>query len=214
MVLFITIILPVGTTSSLPATYLELIAAGRKPVLYRVTIAFDVTAWLTLGGFLIALAALFVRRAPIRGTFIGALGVSALVGFFGACVRLAGTTDLADRYLEATTSQRTSLLESYVDLQRLVNISFSAGGLATSIALVLAASVAWRRSDFARWTTGLIALDGVLGISKGAIELATGADLGPLGLLGGISLIISLFGITTKFSRRAKATTSLHSRPQ
>ena len=35
MVLFITLILPVGTTSSLPATYLELIAAGRKPVLYR-----------------------------------------------------------------------------------------------------------------------------------------------------------------------------------
>ncbi|WP_329476229.1 hypothetical protein OG555_31815 [Kribbella sp. NBC_01484] len=54
MVLFITLILPFGTTSSLPATYLELIAAGRKPVLYRVTIAFDVTAWLTLGGFLIA----------------------------------------------------------------------------------------------------------------------------------------------------------------
>jgi hypothetical protein len=94
-----------------------------------------------MGGVLIAIAAVFFSRAPIRSTFIAALGIGTLVGFLGACLRLAGTTDLAARYLAATPADRASQLQSYLDLQQQINISFSAGGLLIGLALVLAASM-------------------------------------------------------------------------
>lgn len=148
MLLFITLVLPAGRASPLPAPYLELIAAGREPVLYRLTIALDVMTWLMLGGFLITVAALFRHRAVIRGTFIAALGTGTLVGFFGACLRLTGTTELGARYLTATANEQAALLTSYLDQQRLVNTSFSAGGLVAGVALGLAASIAWRTTEF------------------------------------------------------------------
>jgi hypothetical protein len=205
IVLFISLILPAGRDGSLPQDYLELTAATRELALYRLTIAFDVASWLGLGGFLIAIAGLFFARAPIRSTFIAALGIGALVGFFGACLRLAGIPDLAARYLAATTAQQAPQLHSYLDLQHQINVSFSAGGLLTSLALLLAASIAWRASSFPRWVTVLLALAGILGTAKGGIELTTGADLGPLGLLCAALLIISFLRIAGTLWRPASA---------
>jgi hypothetical protein len=171
--------------------------------LYRLTIAFDVAAWLGMGGVFIAIAAVFFGRAPIRSTFIAALAIGTLIGFFGACLRLAGTTDLAARYLAATAADRAAQLRSYLDLQQQINISFSAGGLLIGLALVLAASIAWRVSGFPRWMTVLVTLAGIMGIVKGGTELATGADLGPLGLLSASLLIISFSRLAGTFRRQA-----------
>jgi Domain of unknown function (DUF4386) len=191
------LILSAGDGGSLPQDYLELAAASRYPALYRLTIAFDVAAWLGMGGVLIAIAAVFLGRAPIRSTFIATLGIGTLVGFFGACLRLAGTTDLAARYLAATPAHRAAQLQSYLDLQQQINVSFSAGGLLIGLALVLAASIAWQASGFPRWVTVLLALAGVVGIVKAGTELATGADLGPLGLLSAALLIISFLRLVS-----------------
>jgi hypothetical protein len=41
------LVLPASQNSPLPERYFELVAASREPVLYRLTIALDVAAWLT-----------------------------------------------------------------------------------------------------------------------------------------------------------------------
>jgi hypothetical protein len=202
---FLTLVIPASQNSPLPETYFELVAATRSPIFYRLTIGVDVITNLALGGLLITLAALFAYRAPIRSTFIAAGGVGMLSGFIGACFRLAGTNQLAASYLTAAPNQQAAILQSYLDLLRLVNILFSAGGLMAGIAMLLAASVAWSMAQFPRWSNVLLALSAVMQISKAVIELATGADLGLLGLLGSILLIGALFGIARTFWRRVPA---------
>jgi len=122
-------------------------------------------------------------------------------GFIGACLRLAGTSALAASYLAATPGEQAAILQSYVELLRLINILFSAGGLMAGIGSLLAISVAWSMAEFPRWSVMLLGIVGLVEVSKAVIELATGADLGILGLLGSIMLIASLFGIARKFWR-------------
>jgi hypothetical protein len=202
---FLTLVVPASQNSPLPEDYFELVAATHSPIFYRLTIAFDIAAWLALGGLLITLAALYARRALIRSTFIAVLGVGMVSGFIGACFRLAGTSALATSYLTVTPGEQAAILQSYLDLLRLINILFSAGGLLAGIALLLAASVAWWMAQFPRWVTVLLGLSGVVELSKAVIELATGADLGLLGLLGSILLISALFAIANAFRRHVPA---------
>ena len=197
-----TLVIPASQNSPLPETYFELVAATRSPIFYRLTIAFDIVTNLALGGLLITLAALFIHHAPIRSTFIAACGLGMVSGFIGACLRLAGTGALAANYLTATPGEQATILQSYLELLRLVNILFSAGGLMAGIGLMLATSVAWSTAQFPRWPTVLLALTGLVEILKAVIELATGADLGLLGLLGAILLIIALFAVASVFWRR------------
>jgi hypothetical protein len=194
-------VVPASRNSPLPETYFEIIAAARVPIYYRLTIALDMAAWLALGGLLITFAALFIRPIPIRSAFIAACGVSVVSGFIGACFRLAGTSALAVSYLTATPDEQAVILQSYIELLRLINILFSAGGLLGGTGLLLTASVAWSRVQFPRWTTALLALSGAMHMSKAVIELGTGADLGPLALLANILIIAALFGIANRFWR-------------
>ena len=197
-------VLPASQSSSLPQEYFELVAASHVPLLYRLTISFDILAWLTQIGLFVTFAALFVNRAFIRSSFIAVCAISMIVGFAGACFRLAGTIEFASSYLIASPSKQIFLLQSYTDLLRLINILFTAGGLTGSIALLLATSVAWSMVEFKRWSIVLIGISGVLQLLKSAGELATGFDLGPLALLAGILLIIALFAISKKHWRQTK----------
>jgi hypothetical protein len=201
----LTLVIPASQKSPLPETYFELVAATRSPILYRLTIALDIAAWLVFGGLLITFAALFVRHAPIRSAFIAACGVGMVTGFIGACFRLAGTSALATSYLTVTPGEQAAILQSYVELLRLINILFSAGGLLGGIGLLLAASVAWSMVEFPRWSNIFLALSAVMQISKAGIELATGADLGPLALLANILVITGLFAIARVFWGRVPA---------
>jgi hypothetical protein len=199
------LIIPASQNSPLPETYFELVAATRAPISYRLTIALDVTAWLALCGLLITFAALFVRHAPIRSAFIAACGVGLVSGFIGACFRLAGTTTLAARYLTAIPGEQAAILQSYIDLLRLINILFSAGGLLGGIGLLLVASASWAMAKFPRWSIVVLGLSAVIHSAKAVIELMTGADLGPLALLANILVIIALFAIANRFWRSMPA---------
>jgi len=150
--------------------------------------------------------ALFFRHTPIRSAFIAACGVSMLSGFMGACFRLAGTSDLAASYLTVTPGEQAAILQSYIELLRLINILFSAGGLLGGVGLLLAASTAWSMAQFPRWSNILLALSALLHISKAVIELGTGTDLGPLALLANILVIAALFAIAILFWRPEPAT--------
>ena len=195
----IILVIPASQNSPLPETYFELVAATRVPIFYRLTIALDISAWLALGGLLITFAAIFISHAPIRSAFIAACGVGLVSGFIGACFRLAGTSTLAVSYLTATPQEQAIILQSYMELLRLINILFSAGGVLGGGGLLLATSVAWSVGQFPRWSIALLALSGAIHISKAAMELGTGADLGPLALLANILVIIGLFNIASAF---------------
>ena len=205
------LVIPASQNSPLPEAYFELVAAARAPLFYRLTIALDVTAWLALGGLLISFAAVFVSHAPIRSAFIAACGVGLVSGFIGACFRLAGTSALAASYLIVTPEEQTGILQSYVELLHLINILFSAGGLLGGIGLLLVASAAWSMTLFPRWPNLLLALSGILHISKAVIELGIGADLGPLALLANILVIVGLLAIAIIFWREPQDRTQLDS---
>lgn len=191
----LTLVMPASQGSPLPEIYFELVAATRAPILYRLTIAMDVAAWLALGGLLVTFAALFIRHAPIRSAFIAACGVSMVSGFIGACFRLAGTSALAATYLTALPGEQAAIQQSYIELLRLINILFSAGGFLGGIGLLLAGSTVWSMDLFPHWSNTMLILAGVMHMSKAAMELITGADLGPLALLANILVIIALFTI-------------------
>jgi len=99
--------------------------------------------------------------------------------------------------------QQAALLQSYLDLQRVVFAHFNAGALLWGIALVLAASVAWSMAEFPRWLTVLIALPGLVEVPKSVIQIVTGADLGFLILLEGPLLMVVFFAVAWVFWRRA-----------
>jgi len=202
---FFIVVLPAGQNSPLPEEYFELVAANRDPALYRLTITLDVADWVALGGFFITLAALLSRRAPIRSIFLAACGVGMVSGFIGAYARLNGTSELAARYLTAAPDQQAALLQSYLDLQRVVFAHFNAGALLWGIALVLAASVAWSMAEFPRWLTVLLALPGLVQVPKSVIEIVTGTDLGFLILLQIPLAIIVYFALAIVFWRGAPA---------
>jgi len=202
---FFIVVLPAGQNSPLPEEYFELVAASRNPALYRLTITLDVAGWLALGGFFIALAAIFARGAPIRSIFLAACGVGMASGFIGAYTRLVGTSELAARYLAAVPDQQAALLQSYLVIQGIFNTHFSAGALLWGIAFVLAASVAWSMAEFPRWLTILIALPGLIEVPKSVIQIVTGADLGFLILLEGPLRMVAYFAVAAVFWRRAVA---------
>ena len=200
---FFIAILPASQNSSLPAEYSELVAASQRPLLYRLTIILDVSVWFGLGGFFLALAAIFARRTPIRGMFVLACGLGMVVGVVGAYARVLGTTDLAARYLTAPAAEQASLLRSYLDLQLTIGAHFGAGALLWSTALLLVASVTWSMAEFPRWLTVGLGLPGIIMLPKQVLELVTGADLGVVFFPAFILLIGAFFALAWVFWRRA-----------
>lgn len=196
-------ILPASQGSSLPQDYFEFAAAMKSPALYRIAITFDVAGWFMLGGFFVALAAIFVRRAPVRGAFIAARGVGQVVGMTEAFLRLEGASALAARYAAASPDQREALLRPYQELQQVFSAGFSAEALLWGIALLLAASVAYSVSGFPRWLVALIALPGIIEVPKSIVQIVTGADLGFLIVAEIPLLVISFFAVSWAFRHPA-----------
>jgi hypothetical protein len=195
------LLVPLGRSGQLPERYFELNAAARAPALYVGSIAFDVMVWIAQSGFLLVIAVQSARRAPLRSAFIHLLAAGLVAGFAGACLRIAGTVDLAQQYANAAAADRALLLRSYDDLLRTIDILFSAGGLLGGIALVTVATLAW--SGAARRRIGpALGIAGALEIAKGGGELVTRADLGAVALLAGLLLIAAWFGIA--LGRRAR----------
>jgi len=196
------VVFPAAQNSLLSEEYFELVAAAHNPALYRLTIALDVTGWLALSGFFITLAAILIRRAPIRGAFLAACGIGQVAGAIGAFIRLTGTTALAGRYVTAAPDQQAALLQSYLDLQLVVSAHFATGALLWGTSLVLAASIAWSLTQFPRWLAIVIALPGIIELPKSILQIVTGMDLGFLILLELPLLMVAFFAVAGVFWRR------------
>jgi hypothetical protein len=181
---------------------LELDVAGTAPGSFRLAICFDVLSWLGIGGLLLAFGALLRSTSAVRSTLISAASAGAVIGFFGACLRLSATPELASRYLAAPEAERGQLIEAYRELLNLINVTFSAGGLIVSVALLLVVGLTWR-TVLPRWVAILIGLGASLGVAKAAILVVAGVDLGPVALLGAILLIVGFGGVAGTQWRRS-----------
>jgi hypothetical protein len=165
---------PAGEANPLAEAYLELVGASQNPVLYRLAMTFDVTGWLVLGVFFTALAGAMTRRAPLRSTLIAFCGLGQIAGVIGAFTRLEGISDLASRYGLASLDQQAAVLQAYLDLQRGINAAFGAGALLWSLAFLLVAS---SMPKVPGWLTGIMALNGFLGLVDFGLLLTTGQYL-------------------------------------
>jgi hypothetical protein len=198
IVAILSLVLPASQPNPLGETYFELIAAGRAPILYRLTIMFDILAWVGWGGLFITFAALLHRTIPLRSTLIALLSTGMSIGFIGACLRIVGTPEYASQYLTAAPTQQGAIIQSYDSLLHIINVTFSAGGLLVGAALLLISSATKYLPKVLSWPIKIMGAAGLIHLAKAVVELATNMDLGPLALLANLLLITALIAISIK----------------
>lgn len=177
-----------ASDNALGKEFVELLQAARSPYMFRAAWAFDAIVWLMLGGILISAAGLLRRHAPVRSTFILVCGIAQLLGAFGSFTRLDGISDLAVHYSSALPNQQIGLLESYLNLSRVINSSNHISVLLQGIGYLLVSWGVLSMRGFPRWLATWLALPGLLGIAQFCL-FVTGAPylfaLNVIGLVAG-----------------------------
>lgn len=163
-----------ASDNALGAEYAELLQAVRSPGMYRVGWTLDAVVWLIMGGSLLTLAGILRRHAPIRATFIAACGVAQLTGSLAGFIRLNGISDLAALYATAALDQQAVLLESYLNLWRVINSHYHIGTLLQGVGFLLAAWGVFSLRGFPRWLAVWLALPGWLAVVQ-FVLVAAGA---------------------------------------
>lgn len=174
LVMMMAFVMPASQGSGLSDDFMELVAAGRIPGVYRLAIILDASVWLAIGGLLVAFGILFFRTHPLKSVWIAAGGLAQVTGFTGAFLRLEGTGGLAGNYLSAAPDQQARILRSYLDLQTAFNAHFDAGSLIYALSFLLVSIVIWKTNTFPRWYGFLLALVGTLNLANDVINLASG----------------------------------------
>lgn len=204
IVTVLTLVLPASNPNPLGETYFEFMAAAHNPGLHHFAIIFDVLAWIGWGGLFAAFAMLLYKIAPIRSVLAGLLAAGMSIGFFGACLRMAATPNLAADYIAAAPMHQAAILQSYDSLLQIINVTFSAGGLLAGVALLLVASASRRLTIFSRWAVVLLGIGGAVHVIKAVLELVFGLDLGPVALLGNGFLVIALTAGAARIFRQLR----------
>jgi hypothetical protein len=195
--------------NALGQEYAELLQAVRRPGMYRLFTTLDAVAWLMIGGTLLVLASTFARRAPVRATFLAACGIGQLTGSLGGFLRLDGIGDLATRYTTVTADQQVILLQSYLDLERVIGSHFHAGQLLQGMGFLLAAWMAFSWTGFPRWLAVGLAFPGLTSLTMFVLGIA-GSFFFPLLLVHIVVGIIALhFAMAAGLWRWSPAASSL-----
>ena len=153
-----------ATDNVLGSEYAELFQSVRSSLFYRLETLSETFHWLMIGGTLIIFAGLFARRAPIRAAFIAVCGIAQLMGSLASLLRVSGISDIAARYATAAPNQQAALLQSFLDLNRVIQPHYTAATLLQGAGFLLVAWVAWRWEGFPRWLAVLLAIAGLLGL--------------------------------------------------
>lgn len=163
------------TDSVLGPEYTELFQSVRSPVLYRLDTISETFHWLMIGGTLIIFAGLLMRRTPILAAFTAVCGIAQLMGSLGSLMRSSGIGDIAARYGSTVPDQQFALLQSFLDLNRVIQPHYAAATLLQGIGFLLVARVAWRWAGFPRWLAVLLAVAGLLGLALFVLRAAGAA---------------------------------------
>ncbi len=196
----------IAAAGSVPMEYAELVAASHRPALYRLAAVLDILVWLGIGGTLVAFAAVFARRAPIRATFLAVCGAGQVVGALGGFLRLTATTELAARYAAAALDAQAALAQAYLTLGQTIGAHYSLGSALYGAGFLLIASVAFPLAGFPRWLAVWFALSGSWSLVAGGVSAAGSPALMAVFPLYAIAGIIALHvAIAAVFWRRAPA---------
>lgn len=174
-----------ASDNALGAEYAELMQAVRSPALYRVFMVFDGLGWLLMGVTLLTLAVLVRHHTPIRGLLIAACGIGTLAGSLGGFMRLHGISDIAAQYATAAPARQAVLLQSFLDIERVINSQFLAGNLIVGIGFLLAATSLWSLAGFPRWLAAWYLVPGLLPLIQ-FVSWASGAPFNLFLLMGHI----------------------------
>jgi hypothetical protein len=179
--------------NALGPEYAELMQAVRGPGFYRLSTLSETFHWLLLGGMLLIWAGLFARRAPIRAAVMAACGLAQLAGSSASLMRLIGISDLAGHYATVAPAQQMALLQSFLDLGRVIQPLYAASTLLQGAGLLLVTWVAWRSGGVPRWLALWLAIAGLFGLALFMLRAAgsPGSLLLPVILLD----VIVLFGL-------------------
>jgi hypothetical protein len=123
---------------ALGSQYVELLQAVRSPITFRTGWTVDAIIWLLLGGSLVIMGGSLRRKAPIMAVIIGISGIAQLIGFLGTLIRLQGTMELAISYSSVLPEQQGAVLNSCLDLWRIIRPHFSVPLLFSGLGFLLA----------------------------------------------------------------------------
>ena len=192
----------IGLDDAVPIEQSELMGAARSPAIYRVAQGLDILVWLGIGGVLLLFAAAFGPRAPIRALFLGACGISQVVGALGGFLRLNAIGELATRYSES----QDTLRQVYPTVWQVISAHFNTGQLLYGAGYLIIASVALSSAAVPRWIGLLFALSGLYAVGNQVWVIATGAFLPDMVfLLFQVVDIVLYIAIAAVFWRRTVA---------
>src|SRR6476620_1595690 len=132
--------MPAGVDVTLGDEYTMLAAAMHAPALFHVAHLFDALSWLISSGFWLTFALLTIRRAPVRGTLLVAIGSAMVVCLAGGLIRGMGTSTLAQYYPTASATDQASARFMFLALQLVAIGLMNAGSLLSGIGYAVAAS--------------------------------------------------------------------------
>lgn len=150
--------------NALGPDYAELLQAVRSPGLYRLAMTLDAVGWLMIGGSLLIWSGVLRHHAPIRAAAIAACAIAQVSGSLGGFMRLNGISDIAMRYATATSDHQAILLESYLNLWRVINSHFHAGNLLQGVGFLFVAWAVFSLRGFPRWLNIWLLIPGLLPI--------------------------------------------------
>lgn len=148
--------------------------AARNPAIFRLAAGLDLTAWLWIGGTLLAFAGLFARSAPIRAAFLAACGVGQLAGVLGGYTMLVVLGDLGASSVLAAPDQQVALAAASSPVMSSMIAHYGAGQLLYGVGYLLIASVALLGVGVPRWVGVWFALYGLYAVSNQVAYVVTG----------------------------------------
>lgn len=193
-----------------PEAYDELFWAIHGRHLYSLAIVFDLLIWILIGIVLVAFAALTFQRAPVRAGLIAGTGVGQVVGVIGATLRLVGTTELAQQYVQVAGLQQAAVLQNFDHLSMMIGVHFTVGSLLWSLGLMLMASSILTSKARLRWLPVLLIATGVTNIAQEILAFAAPDQLPPMSFLLVIMMLMAtLFGLGSRFWKGARGLTNV-----
>lgn len=172
--------------------YVELLQAARNPGMFRAAWTIDAIIWLMLGGILIAAAGILRHQTPIRARFISVCGLIQTFGGLGSFLRLDGISDIAARYVLTAPAQKAGLLNSYLDLWRVISSLNHIAVLFQGVGFLLVVWGFYTLRGFPRWLAIWFGLPGLLAIVQFGIFITGAAYVFALNVLGLVAGNIAL----------------------
>ena len=175
-----------ASDNALGTEYVELLQALRNPGMFRLGWSLDAVVWLLIGGSLLALAGILRRHAPIRAILIAACGMAQLMGTLGGFIRLNGTSDIAALYATASPERQAVLLDSYLNLWRVINSHYHVAVFLLGPGFLLAAWSLFSLRGFPRWLAAWVVLPGMLALAQFVLVAAGSPFSRPLNILDAV----------------------------